>query len=157
MPTWRIPLSAHVCTTDDAPAIGVADIFLETAPEKHAKAEVLKAKYLALKDGTYRVPRSPMGWLLRTARRRFRTPAARHQLRRFASLRLPTRPSSRKRSPQIAHATTAPAGGCAHMLTPYTVTQGKARFDVLALSTCDAICRAMAQLKHISARKAGAA
>lgn len=45
------------------------------------------------------------------------------------------------------------------MLTPYTVTQGKARFDVLALSTCDAICRAMAQFKHIggiSARKAGA-
>ena len=46
------------------------------------------------------------------------------------------------------------------MLTPYTVTQGKTRFDVQALSTCDAICRAMAQLKHIggiSARKAGAA
>lgn len=46
------------------------------------------------------------------------------------------------------------------MLTPYTVAQGKTRFDVLAHSTCDAICRAMAQLKHIggiSARKAGAA
>ena len=54
MTAWRIPLSAHVCTTDDAPAIDRADIFLETAPEKHAKAEVLKAKYLALKDGTYR-------------------------------------------------------------------------------------------------------
>lgn len=52
--TWRPPLSAHVCTTADAPAIDRADIFLETAPEKHAKAEVLKAKYLVLKAGTYR-------------------------------------------------------------------------------------------------------
>jgi len=51
---WRPPLSAHVCTTADAPAINISDIFLETAPEKYAKAEVLKAKYLVLKDGTYR-------------------------------------------------------------------------------------------------------
>lgn len=46
------------------------------------------------------------------------------------------------------------------LMTTYTVTQGKTRFDVLALSACDAICRAMAQLTHIggiSARKAGAA
>lgn len=54
MTAWRPPLSAHVCTTADAPAIDRADIFLETAPELHAKAEVLKAKYLVLKDGTYR-------------------------------------------------------------------------------------------------------
>lgn len=53
MPTWRIPLSAHVCTTDDAPAIERADIFLETAPEKQAHAQVLWSKYLALKPGTY--------------------------------------------------------------------------------------------------------
>jgi hypothetical protein len=52
--TWRPPLSAHVCTTADAPAIGTAGIFLETAPEKYAKANVLMAKYLSLKPGTYR-------------------------------------------------------------------------------------------------------
>lgn len=54
MPTWRIPLSAHVCTTDDAPAIERADIFLEIAPEKLAHAQVLWSKYLALKPGTYK-------------------------------------------------------------------------------------------------------
>lgn len=54
MHAWRIPLSAHVCTTVDAPAINIAGIFLETAPELHAKAEVLLAKYRVLKDGTYR-------------------------------------------------------------------------------------------------------
>lgn len=47
------------------------------------------------------------------------------------------------------------------LMTTYTVTQGKTRFDVLAHSTCDAICRAMEHLQHdlggISARKAGAA
>ena len=54
MHAWRIPLSAHVCTTADAPALDLADIFLETAPELHAHAEVLLAKYRALKNGTYR-------------------------------------------------------------------------------------------------------
>ena len=54
MPTWRIPLSAHVCTTDDAPAVERADIFLEIAPKKHASAQVLWPKYFALKPGTYR-------------------------------------------------------------------------------------------------------
>jgi hypothetical protein len=46
------------------------------------------------------------------------------------------------------------------LMTTYTVSQGSTSFDVLALSACDAICRAMAQLEHIggiSARKAGAA
>lgn len=53
MPTWRIPLSAHVCTTDDAPAVERADIFLEIAPKKLTSAQVLWLKYLALKPGTY--------------------------------------------------------------------------------------------------------
>lgn len=51
---WRIPLSAHVCTTADAPAVAWADIFLETAPEMQAQAAVLLTKYQALKPGTYR-------------------------------------------------------------------------------------------------------
>ncbi len=54
MPTWRVPLSAHVCTTDDAPAIERADIFLEIAPEKQAHAQVLWSKYYALKPSAYR-------------------------------------------------------------------------------------------------------
>lgn len=54
MPTWRIPLSAHVCTTDDAPATARADLYLEIAPDLYAKAQVLLAKYRMLKPGTYR-------------------------------------------------------------------------------------------------------
>lgn len=54
MPTWRVPLSAHVCTTDDAPAVERADIFLEHAPQKQANAQVLWSKYHALKPGAYR-------------------------------------------------------------------------------------------------------
>lgn len=54
MTNWRIPLSAHVCTTGDAPAIERADIFLEIAPEKQAHAQVLWSKHLALKPSTYK-------------------------------------------------------------------------------------------------------
>lgn len=52
--TWRVPLSAHVCTPADAPAVARADIYLEIAPGLYAKAKVLLAKYRTLKPGTYR-------------------------------------------------------------------------------------------------------
>lgn len=51
---WRIPLSAHVCTTEDAPAAAHAGIFLVLAPASHANARVLLDKYKKLKDGIYR-------------------------------------------------------------------------------------------------------
>ncbi len=54
MTAWRIPLSAHVCTTDDAPAVERADVFLELAPEKNANAQVLWSRLRALKPGAYR-------------------------------------------------------------------------------------------------------
>lgn len=47
------------------------------------------------------------------------------------------------------------------MLTPYTVTQGATAITVLASSSIDAICRAIANFEHarggISAKKAGTA
>lgn len=51
---WRVPLSAHACTPADAPAVARADLYLEIAPDLHAKAQVLLAKYRTLKPGTYR-------------------------------------------------------------------------------------------------------
>ncbi len=53
MPTWRIPLSAHVCTTDDAPAVKHADVYLAFAEKKHDAAALLRKKWLALKDSPY--------------------------------------------------------------------------------------------------------
>ncbi len=47
------------------------------------------------------------------------------------------------------------------MLSSYTVTQGGTAITVVARSSCDAICRAIAHFQHahggISAKKAGAA
>lgn len=51
---WRIPLSAHVCTTADAPAAARAGVYLVEAAECHDKAQLLLHKYRTLKDSDYR-------------------------------------------------------------------------------------------------------
>lgn len=51
---WRIPLSAHVCTTADAPAAARAGVYLVEAAECHDKAQLLLQKYRTLKDSDYR-------------------------------------------------------------------------------------------------------
>lgn len=51
---WRIPLSAHVCTTADAPAAARAGIYLIEAVDGHDKAQLLLQKYRTLKDSDYR-------------------------------------------------------------------------------------------------------
>lgn len=51
---WRIPLSAHVCTTEDAPAAARASVHLVEAADEHDKARLLLHKYRTLKPGDYR-------------------------------------------------------------------------------------------------------
>lgn len=53
MTAWRIPLSAHVCTTDDAPAVKHADVYLAFAEKKYDAAALLRKKWLALSDSPY--------------------------------------------------------------------------------------------------------
>lgn len=48
------PLSAHVCTTSDAPAAARAGVYLVEAAECHDKAQLLLHKHRTLKDSDYR-------------------------------------------------------------------------------------------------------
>lgn len=51
---WRIPLCAHVCTPEDAPAAARASVYLSEAADGHDKAQLLQRKHRVLKDGPYR-------------------------------------------------------------------------------------------------------
>lgn len=51
---WRIPLSAHVCTPQDAPAVKRAAVYLTAVPTLDARVKVLHSKLLTLKPGEYR-------------------------------------------------------------------------------------------------------
>lgn len=50
---WRIPLSAHVCTTEDAPAIQRAALYLIDGPLLQDHSQLLRKKLRSLKYGSY--------------------------------------------------------------------------------------------------------